>query len=322
MKKSLYSNLLFISLVFFMFSCADKPNQVAQNTKNSVEKAGYKSKLFSTLNKGFYKAKFSPVSDKLIATSVDDKGLSLYNIKDDVMEHLNSKNGAGINPMFTKNGKYVVFQSHDFVNRRRVTSLFFQNVEEKVIIPVLENKRDVKLLDVTNNDIIFLEGDDIKVFNIISGETIVNPSKITIAYTDNNLNLVTYVNGNKKNLNPFGDGNYIWVSLSPDKTKILYNKSGKGTYICDLNGKTISDLGRLHAAKWENSGNWVIGMDDYDDGHKITKSDILYISKDGKVKKNLTENSDKIALYPDISTEGKEIIFHDENGAVYLMKLK
>jgi len=322
MNTSLYFKILFVSFVLFTVSCADKPSKVANQSKSKSEQKAFNNKLISTLNKGFFKAKFSPDNDHVVVTTNDDTGLKLYKINEDVMEHLNSKKGAGINPIFTPNGKYVVFQSHDFVNRRRVTSIYFQDVTEKVIVPVIENKRDIKLLDATVNSIIFLDSDDVKSFNIVTGETISNPKNLTTAYTDNNLNLVAYADGKKKILNPFSDGNYIWVSLSPDKTKILYNKSGKGTFICDLSGKTVTELGRLHAAKWDKSGEWIIGMDDYDDGQKVTKSDILLISKDGKTKKNLTENSDKIALYPDMSSEGKKIIYHDENGGVYLMKLK
>jgi Tol biopolymer transport system component len=322
MNNSLYFKILVIGFVLFTVSCADKPKQVAKNTKAKTEQTGFNNKLISTLNKGFFKAKFSPDNNKIVVTSNDDTGLKLYKINEDVMEHLNSKKGAGINPMFTPNGKYVVFQSHDFVNRRRATSIYLQDVSEKVIVPIIENKRDIKLLDVTLTNVIYLDGNDVKAFNITTGETTLNPKNITTAYTDNNLNLVAYTNGNKNILNPFSEGNYIWVSLSPDKTKILYNKSGKGTFISDLNGKTITELGRLHAAKWDDSGEWVIGMDDYDNGQEITKSDILLFSKDGKTKKNLTENSDKIALYPDMSSKGKKVIYHNENGGVYIMKMK
>jgi hypothetical protein len=203
-----------------------------------------------------------------------------------------------------------------------MSSIYLQNIKEKEIIPIVEFKRELKLLGIDNNKVLFLEGEKVKAFDISSEEIQEKPKGVIVTFTDNNLNLSVYSNGVKSNLNPLGKGKYIWVSISPDHHKIIYNKTGKGTFICDITGKTITNLGRLHAAKWSNDGKWIIGMDDYDDGYKYTKSDVLMVSFDGKTKINLTENSDVIALNPDISKDNSKVIYHNEEGRVYLMKLK
>jgi len=297
-------------------------NSCVEKTTVSTYKLKTENKTISTLDKGFYKAKFSPDDSKIIVTSPDDKGLYVYDFKEDAYGKLNSKSGAGINPFFTPDGKIVVFQSHEFKNRRRVTSIYLQDLNTLEIKPVVENKRNLKLLDVDAKKIYFLEGNKIYAYDINSGKTVENPKNVILAYTDNDLNLVIYNNGVKKTLNPQGKGNYIWVSVSPDKKQILYNKAGKGTFIADLNGKTIADLGRLHAAVWSKDGKFVIGMDDRDDGQKYTKSDILLIDTKTKSKKNLTENSDVIAMYPDIDKNNGKVIYQNEEGRIYLMELK
>lgn len=303
-----------------MYSCTEKA--IEKTAKKSEVSKTFESKPISVLNKGFHKAIFSPNSNQLIASAENDKGLAIYDFKNDVMEHLNSQDGAGMDPKFTPNGEFVIFQSYQFIKRKRMTSIYLQNTKEKEIIPIVEDKRNLKLLSIENNKILFLEGENVKAFDISSGEIQDNPKGVTVAFTDNNLNLSVYSNGIKSNLNPLGEGNYIWVSLSPNNNEIIYNKTGKGTFICDLTGKTITDLGRLHAAKWSKDGKWVVGMNDYDDGHKYTKSDILMISFDGKTNQNLTKNSDVIALNPDISKDNSRIIYHNEEGRVYLMNLK
>ena len=58
-----------------------------------------------------------------------------------------------------------------------------------------------------------------------------------------NLDLNLYRNGEKVVLKPHGDANYIWSSLSPDQTMILFNTK-YGTAICDLNGNEIINLGQ------------------------------------------------------------------------------
>ena len=57
-----------------------------------------------------------------------------------------------------------------------------------------------------------------------------------------NLDLDLYRNGEKVVLKPHGDVNYIWSSLSPDQTMILFNTKF-GTAVCDLNGKEITGRG-------------------------------------------------------------------------------
>ncbi|MCF6242999.1 MAG: hypothetical protein L3J74_16860, partial [Bacteroidales bacterium] len=143
-----------------------------------------------------------------------------------------------------------------------------------------------------------------------------------LAFTDADLNLVVYKNGKQHILNPFGKGNYIWVSVSPDGTKILFTKTGKGTFICDSEGKNIINLGRLHAAKWSKDGKWVIGMNDFDDGSKYTNSQIIIISPKGINRQVLDLKDIKIALYPDLSDDNSKITFNTDNGKIYVITLK
>jgi len=320
MKNTLFFKVLILLLIISAYSCADKPTKTVNKTK--IENREAENKMISLLDKGFYKALFVPNSDKLIVSSENDKGLSVYDFKNDVVEHLTSKEGAGMYPKMTSDGKYVIYQTHEFKNRRRLTSIFLQDIVEKTTIPVVTGKRDIKLLDVKNSKIFFLDGNNVNSFDIASGETTINPKDALLAFSDNNLNLSILANGKKTDINPQGEGNYIWVSLSPDKRKILYNYPKKGAFISDLNGKTKFELGKLDAAKWSIDGQWIVGMEDYDDGHKYTKSDILMISSDGKSKKNLTENSDLITLFPNISADNKKVIYNTEEGRVYLMKIK
>ncbi len=319
MKNTLLK-ILTLLLIISIYSCADQPTKTINKSK--IEKREAENKMISLLDKGFHKALFVPKSDKLVLSTENDKGLSLYDFKNDVVENLTSKDGAGMYPVFTSNGKYVVYQTHEFKNRRRLTSIFLQDIVEKTIIPIVTDKRNIKIISANNHFVYFLDGEAVKGFDILTGEMTTNPKDVTLAFTDNELNLSLFANGKKTNINPQGKGNYIWVSISPDKTSVLYNYPQKGSFISDLNGKTIHDLGKINAAKWSDDGKWIIGMADTDDGHKYIKSDILLISSDGKTKKNLTENSDLIALYPSISPDNKKIVYNTDEGRVYLMKLK
>ncbi len=133
--------------------------------------------------------------------------------------------------------------------------------------------------------------------------------------------IVLTLKGEKREFSPCGDRFYIWTSLSPDKTKILFTASGDGTYVSDLEGNIVAELGYLNAPEWINN-SWAVGMNDKDDGKKIISSDIIAIHLDSGEKVNLTKDQDMIAQYPEVSPDHKKIIFHNLNGEIYLARLK
>jgi hypothetical protein len=113
---------------------------------------------------------------------------------------------------------------------------------------------------------------------------------------------------------------YIWVSLSPDNKKIMFTAAGKGTYICDLNGKILSSLGSINAPVWFNN-DYVVAMEDKDDGHRVTSSKIVLISVVKKTKTDIS-TTDKIAMYPTASGKASRIAYHTENGEIEVVDVK
>lgn len=120
---------------------------------------------------------------------------------------------------------------------------------------------------------------------------------------------------------PVGDFFYIWVSVSPDGSRLLFTAAGKGTFVTDLEGNIIKELGYLNAPTWMNN-NWVLGMNDQDDGHKITSSDIIAVHLPSESRKNLTGGSDEIALDPKASISADRIVFQNGVGDVFIMKIR
>lgn len=105
----------------------------------------------------------------------------------------------------------------------------------------------------------------------VDSETVVYLAKENADYYDpvddaalrvdnENLDLNLYRNGEKVVLKPHGDANYIWSSLSPDQTMILFNTK-YGTGICDLNGKEIINLGKDFDAPVWFGNNYVPSAD-------------------------------------------------------------
>jgi len=120
---------------------------------------------------------------------------------------------------------------------------------------------------------------------------------------------------------PLGEYYYIWISVSPDGKLLLFNAVGKGSYVSDLEGNILVDLGKLNSPLWMNE-NWVLGMDDKDDGHQMTSSEIISVHSPSGIRKQLSDGTDEIALYPKASPAGDRIVFQNEKGEIFTMKIR
>ena len=140
-----------------------------------------------------------------------------------------------------------------------------------------------------------------------------------IRVDNENLDLNLYRNGEKVVLKPHGDANYIWSSLSPDQTMILFNTK-YGTGICDLNGNEIINLGQDFDAPVWYGNNYVVGMDDNHDGYHNIESSIMIASIDGAIVERLT-NPEGFGMYPDVDAQSGRIVYNTEDGEIRLLQL-
>ena len=141
----------------------------------------------------------------------------------------------------------------------------------------------------------------------------------SLCVANEDLELVLYRNGERKVLTPHGDDvNYVWESLSPDRTRILFNTK-RGTAICDLDGHELVNLGNLDAPVWFGN-NWVVGMFDTHNGHDFTGSAIVIRSADGKRYEMLTDMQEG-GMYPTVAPDKGQIAYSTLSGEVRLMQL-
>lgn len=137
--------------------------------------------------------------------------------------------------------------------------------------------------------------------------------------TNEDLKLVLYLGGERRELYPHGKAvNYIWASLSPDQTKIVFNTKF-GTAICDLQGKELINLGQLDAPVWYGN-DYIVGMYDTHDGHNYTGSAIAIRSIDGSVDQVLTD-AREMGMYPSVSAATGKIAYNTLEGDLHLVQL-
>lgn len=141
----------------------------------------------------------------------------------------------------------------------------------------------------------------------------------TYACEDEELRLCLYQDGHKRILAPAGtEVNYVWVSLSPDGKRILYNTKF-GTAICDLQGRELVNFGRLDAPVWYGN-DYVVGMRDEDDSHNYTSSCIVIAAADGSMQQDLTAPAE-FGMYPSVLPEYGQIAYNTLDGQIRLLQL-
>lgn len=246
---------------------------------------------------------FNPDGTQLLLTTENYKGLNLCNIQTGEIKSITTDEGAGYSPLFSNDSKQIYYRQVSRKSGRQYKTLMSFDATSQKTTTLSEPVRSV-------GELINLQKK--------AAKRGVAPS---ISVCTENLKIVLYRNGSRTEMEPLGKvAGYIWTSLSPNSQMILFTAASKGTFVCDLDGKIIATLGKINAPVWYDN-DYVVGMEDKDDGSFITSSKIVIASVDGKLRQNLTSD-DRIALYPAASSASKRIAYCTQKGELYIMEIE
>lgn len=233
-----------------------------------------------------YFPSFGKSKNEILLTGEQFRGLSIYNTRFRNLTVVSTEEGAGAEPSVDPDGN-IIYRVSSYTNGRKETGYKMYSPGNRKSEPVThpEPVQDIQAR---------VSGKEIQIWK--KGQTI-------------------------KSISPAGDKYYVWASLSPDKKKVLFTAVGDGTYVTDLDGKILVRVDNLNSPEWMNN-EWVIGMNDSDDGHSIVSSDAVAFHVASNKRFNLTEGSDLIAIYPKASHGSEKIVFHSPSGEVFTMKIK
>jgi Tol biopolymer transport system component len=257
----------------------------------------------------------SPDGTSLLITGEGFRGLFLYDMRNGTSKSISSDPGAGYKPVFSSRGDKIWYRSDEYSGMMKYSKMIEYDLPSEKSRVVQEKSRNLSPPIVVNDRLVYsVEGKRIKNSQGLKSAD----EGVYVVLED--LVPVIYINGIGKKLKPNGEGNYIWVSLSPDRTRLLYNFQGTSAWVCDLEGKIIASAGRINSPGWINN-DLIVGMNDRDDGYKVLSSDIVcYSLKSGKTFL-LTDTKDKIEMYPIPFPDGKRIVYQNINGELYLMHI-
>ena len=258
-------------------------------------------------------AAISPQGDYLLLTSATNQGLTKYDLASHQTQVLSTAPSAGHNVKISPNGQTVVFREGSFNDKHlRLSSLKSVNLTTGVSQELVKPTRDLQGYAVDATTAVAVNKGKYSKKAIGTAKA----QKVPVLSIDKGKLMIT-INGKTRNLSPNGNQfSYLWPSLSPDGTKVLYYLAAHGAYVCDLDGSNVCKVGQMRAPVWYDD-NTIVGMMDLDDGEFIYASTIVAATLDG-VTQTLT-GDETIAMYPH-AANGK-IAFSTPAGEAYIIQV-
>ena len=250
----------------------------------------------------------------MLTTHANYSGLYLYEFATERLQQINSEPGAGYQAQISDDGSTILYNRIELINNRRHNSLHSVSRSEGAQRQLTNVSREPVTPRFSGNKPSWVQGKSLVRPQVTNAE-------LRPVITVEDRKMVIYQGSTRKVLDPNGnDASYIWPSFSPDRKNIVYTVAGRGTFVCTVDGKRVRSLGKLNAPAWLNN-NWVVGMDDRDDGGRVVASDLYVVAADGTKRQPISTPEALIAMYPAVSPDGSRIAFNTDNGEIHILQV-
>ena len=258
-------------------------------------------------------AAISPQGDYLLLTDATNRGLSKLDLNTHQLSVLSTAPSAGHNVKISPDGQTVVFHESAFNNKHlRMNTLKSINLATGAVQALTKPTRDLQGYAVDATTAAIVNKGKYSKKALVKGKA----KELPVLSIDKG-QLMISINGKTRQLSPNGTQfSYMWASLSPDGSKVLFYQAAHGAYVCDLDGSNVRKVGKMRAPVWYDD-NTIVGMIDLDDGEYVYASTIVAATLDGTTQV-LTDDA-TIAMYPH-AIDGK-IVFSTPSGEAYMINV-
>lgn len=257
---------------------------------------------------------FSPDGKDLFLTNPGYDGIWKYSLSSGLLKEVTNDQKSGYQFVISNDGKRIAYRrtvrEGDHITR----------IQESVELDLISGEKKVMEQGNSISTPVFISssnGQQQQVYSKNSNQLSIPAAVTVLGIEDTKIALLR--DGKKISFNPMTDGMYLWPVLSPDKKNIAAVEMSRGAFVVDLENDKTTLLGKCNAPQWTRDGNWLIGMDDKDDGHTIYASEIIAVSKDGKQRLQITSSPDRIELFPSVSPTDNSIAATTTSGEVIIL---
>ena len=254
--------------------------------------------------------------DGSFAVINSNNGLEKVNLADGkTVKIANTASFSGVE--ISEDGSTVVFKQPSFQGKLRYTALKSVNLNNGKETTLVAPSRNLQGFNIVGNRVNAVNKGKLSTKALLNANA---AAEAPVASISRGALLVTS-NGVTRNISPQGTAgqSYLWPSVSPDGTKVLYYLVGAGAYVCNLDGSNAVKVGDIRAAQWYNN-NVIVGMQDQDNGEVVTASKLVAVNAAGTIKQDLNQVS-SMAMYPSVAGNGEKISFVTPAGELFVMSV-
>lgn len=271
---------------------------------------------------GVFHPVFTPDGKSLLVTAEDYTGLGIVDLNNTEYRQLSDMAGAGYKAAISDDGSTVIVRKNNIFEQ--TMDVYAIDVQTAQPVQLMSDMEHINTLTMNQGALNYATQGKLQCVGVATNRLKAQTKQLEDVFvTEEDLKIVVYRNGEPTVVDPLStpenDVNYCWTVLSPDKTKIAF-VAGQNAYTCNLDGTNLKNLGNLRAPKWRDN-NYVVGMNDSDNGHEFIASDIVIVGADGSDYQQLTTKSDEIKMFPDVSADGNRIAYHTTEGNIYIMTI-
>ncbi len=259
-------------------------------------------------------AVISPDGNAVVVSTNGGQSLSYLDLNTGNVSVL-TDNGSMSGLQFSADSRSVIFRQTSFNSNLRYTSIVSHDLSNNQQRTLVKPSREINGFSVVGSNVMTVENRRMRAASL-NGTSAVQAPVASIYYGQ----LMITVNGETKAINPNGkEGrSYLWPSVSPDGTKVVYYLGSNGCYVCNIDGSNPKYIGSIRAPRWMNN-EIIVGMEDYDDGTYITSSKIVAANLTGELQ-SLT-GVEFVATYPSASADGSKVVFTTPAGEAYIINI-
>ena len=281
-------------------------------------------KLISSPNEIYMNANWSPNGQKIAFTAEEYNGLWVCNSNGKQIEKITSDLSAGFAYQWSSDSKNILARPVVEDNSVRFHQVVHYSIENKSKAVLIDRTLNLKSLPVWTNSgtsVAVLTDEGVK--EVSSGKPALKGKVIEDSIETFGRNLIKGSSSIELSAPEF-KGRYVYnLVQSPDGSKIVFQVNGLGLYVANADGSNRKHLGFGEQASWMPDGKYVVVTVVKDNGYTITSGEIEAIDVNSGKSYPILSDSGYVALNPDVSPDGKSILFDNEpDGAIYLLKLK